>query len=447
MPERQLLALDNAKDLGQPALATAHKVGFGANFIMAVWEMEACIKRTHPDFQSVQWLPRPGGPTCDPKGGNFGGVFGHSTQVASALAADRGGNDTIGLFRATLVDIEETVGDDTAVDAMWNLNPTIVNASFTTTWSDGRRIDEEVYARKSFVFTAAGNDADAGYAQCWAYNAFCVGGYNKNTVGNYQDDSLWAGTTYRNRDDGREMPQIVGPAFASQLARYQGSGYEPGVGTSFASPAVAGLAGLLVAEHPFVVWERPALMRAILMASAQAHPILDPNGGKRIPDFDDNYDDRVGVGAPNGARANAIVKNGQYFYDARFEPVDLGSYRTISVAPNRRVRVVMAWDQCPGYSGLSPELNVDFDMVVEREVPPLGGVPPERHFNLSYVDNWEVIEFFTPMGGRYTLKVFAPRWSPCSAENGTRRARLALAWTTETAGGIFDSGVLSEDMR
>ena len=353
-----------------------------------------------------------------------------STQVASALAADRGGKNTIGLFRAKLVDIPLSVGDDTATDSMWNLNPTIVNASFTTTWSDGLRIDEEVYARKSFVFTGAGNNGDAGYAQCWAYNALCVGGYNVNgTVADYEDDSLWSGTTYGNPDDGREVPQIVGPAFASKLARYQGSDYEPGVGTSFATPAVAGLAGLLVATHPSVVGQRPALMRAVLMASAQAHPISDPNGGKRVPDFNDSYDDRVGVGAPNGDRADAILKNRQYFYDARFEPADLGSHGTISAAPNHRVRVVMAWDQCPGYSFLSQELNVDFDMVVERETP--HGVPPDLHFNLSDADNWEVVEFFTPIGGRYAVKVSAPRWSPCDAEGGARRARLALAWATE----------------
>jgi hypothetical protein len=180
---------------------------------------------------------RAGGSSCDPRGGHFGEVFGHSTQVASAFAADRGGKNTIGLFRAKLVDIDETLGD-TAVDAMWNLNPTIVNASFTITTFDGPRIDEEVYARKSFVFSGAGNIMDAGYAQCWAYNALCVGGYNDNaTHGDFRDDSLWSRTTFGNPEDGREVPQIVGPAAASKLARYQGSGYEAGVGTSFATPA------------------------------------------------------------------------------------------------------------------------------------------------------------------------------------------------------------------
>ncbi|WP_395838297.1 S8 family serine peptidase [Archangium violaceum] len=430
-PERRPLALDNAKDVGQPAVSASHELGVGVGWLMAVWEPEACISRAHPDFQSVVWRGRPGGSDCDP----LGRWVGHSTHVASALVADRRPQGTVGLFRGGLVDIDDTL--DSAVEAMWRLDPVIVNASFSTAEPDGRRIDQEVYARGSFVFTGAGNNGGAGYARCWAYNALCVGGYDdKGTHGFFGDDSLWARTTYRNNRSGREVPHVAGPANASKLARGS-SGHTAESGTSYSTPAVAGLAGLLTATHPFDLWRRPALMRAVLMASAQAHPIADPNGGWRVPDFDDGNDDRVGVGAPNGARAHHIVTHKAYFYDSTFEPADLGRQVRIPVGANERLRVVLAWDQCPGYSTWMPQLNADFDMVLEA---PAGQFPrpPDRYSNLSGVDNWEVIEVTTLLPRTFTVKLSAPRWSPCDDEGGRQRVRLALAWATEPASVITE---------
>jgi hypothetical protein len=153
-----------------------------------------------------------------------------------------------------------------------------------------------------------------------------------------------------------------------------------------------------------------------------------------VPNFNDSYDDRVGVGAPNGDRANQILENQSYYYDGTFEPADLGSRVQIPVGANERLRVVMAWDQCPGYGATSPQLNVDFDMVLEA---PTGRfMPPDRYSNLSDADNWEVVEVTTDLPRTFTVKISAPRWSPCAAEGGRQRARLALAWTTERAGGI-----------
>lgn len=107
-------------------------------------------------------------------------------------------------------------------------------------------------------------------------------------------------------------------------------------------------------------------------------------------------------------------------------PSDLGTVASFYAGRTRRVPVVLAWDQCPGWSVTDPELNVDFDMVVQGL-----GSNPARYFNLSSVANYEVVEFVAPASGTYQVKLSAPRWATCAAEGGRQRARAAVAWTSE----------------
>jgi hypothetical protein len=431
VPRVKTLAVDMARDLGQRAIDDAHRGGVGLGLINVVWELEACVRRTHPDFKSVQWLPRPGNTPCDHAADGNSGVVGHATMVAGALAADRVSNGTVGLYRAKLVEVDDT--DQANVDRMWALNPTIVNASFTMTVFEALRVDAEVYRRGAYVFAGAGNDHND-TANCYAYNAICVGGYSGHkSVGQFTDDFVSA-FSYLNlpSDNGeptREFPTLVGPS-SGEFARASGSGYTHGSGTSFATPAVAGTAGLMLTNAPLM---SPALMRAVLIASAQAHQVA--HSGPRIPLMNDGFDDRAGFGAPNGGRALKIIQGRSYFYDKTFEPQNLGEKATIKVNPRERVRVVAAWDQCPYTSVIDPQLTVDFDLVVNKPRITLPGKfsPAETYSNLSAVDNFEVVEFISEFGGTYHINISAPRWSTCAAEGNNRRARLALAWTKEHA--------------
>jgi len=63
------------------------------------------------------------------------------------------------------------------------------------------------------------------------------------------------------------------------------------------------------------------------------------------------------------------------------------------------------------------------------------------------VDNYEVVEFVTIMGGTFNIRLPAPRWSTCAAEGNLQRAKVGLAWTWEpssvvSAGGLAPSSAV-----
>jgi hypothetical protein len=429
-------ALLMARDLAEAPLVPKHAAGFGRDLLAAIWEPNACINRIHPDFARVQWQPRIGD-ACDVKGGEI--VF-HSTMVANCFAAFRA-DGTAGLYQGRIFDVDDT--NMQALDDMWSRKPNIVNASFTTSVFDGRRIDAEVYAnRTSHVFTGVGNILTNGDGiACFGYNALCVGGYlNQNTIGGFQDDAI--GPTSWQNQFRVEKPQVLGP-YSGKMATSFFSGappnYESHGGSSFATPAVAGLAALLIANYPFDLTNQPEALRAVLMASAQAHPVI--SDGRTIPDFNDNIDDKMGVGAPNGIRAKHILDNHTLRYGS-FLPRITGQpglgLVTFTASRGDLVRVVLTWDQCPDYNVGDPQLSVDLDMVVEAP----GGLPGPGNTtqlvtNFSQHDNWEVVEFRMARSGTVAIHVSAPVFRPCSLASNPQLVNYGLAWT-KTGQAIFN---------
>jgi hypothetical protein len=421
--ERRNLSLGIAADLDQPAIRTAHRTGAGVGFVAAVWEPGACIRRDHPDFARL---------TFEPRFRRACSVFdqaGHSTKVAGVLAADRGASGTAGLFRGRLFDVDAR--DSAAEDDMWERAPEIVNASFTISRLLGREIDRKVYEKGIFVFNGSAND-ERDEANCYAFNALCVGAYHDgDTIGVFRDDQVSLGHSYLNdKVNGREYPQVVGPVLARKTAG-PGALYVTESGTSFATPGVAGLAALMLAHQPFSLFNRPALVRAILMASAQAHPVK--HEGPSVPVPTDNIDDRAGVGAPNGRRAREII-DGRTFVFKAVTPASLGRQASFPIEKNERVRVVLVWDQCPEYDPYDAELTADLDLAVK--VPNHLGAPFPKtvtHTNASFADNWEAVEFIALVSGTAEIVVSAARFGTCAMESNRARAPMAVAWTKEPA--------------
>lgn len=370
--EPATLGLKAAKDLIQAPLVPAHADGFGSDMTIAVYEPRACINRNHPDFQFVTFDERIGFESNCETGTE--GV--HATPVAGMLAASRSGDDTetIGLFRGHLFDVESG-----SFDSMIDRNPDFINISATTTAVGARSLDEAVYKERIFIANGSGNDSEL--ARCYSYNALCVGGYfHKNTVGRGQfvDDTA-IGSWLNDPESGREEPDVVGP-FSVVSAKALGFGHTSENGTSFATPAITGLAALLTANYRSELERDPTLLRAVLMASA-SHPINNPVvAAPQVPDIDDAIDDRSGAGAPRGDRGRAILEHRRFLSenldrDADFT-VDGKLNRNISFEATRgaTVRVVLAWDQCPvNLLSTRDALVADLDMVIdapagEREI-------------------------------------------------------------------------------
>jgi hypothetical protein len=415
--ERKPLALSAALDLGQAPLALAHRRGAGRGILTALWEPDACVNRSHPDFRSVTWQPRAPATACS---AFAGWVSGHSTAVAGVLAADRSGTATAGMFAGTMFDVDDN--DPAAVTSMWTRDPRIVNASFAISAPDGKMIDTEVYRRGAAVFNGSGNDP-SDTANCWAYNAICVGGYSMNgTPGAYGDDSVSPGASYLNYF-GREGPQLLGTYQVAMTAHHDGRSHAAGHGTSFSTPAVAGLGGLLMANYPSALSTNPSLLRAVLMASAHAHPVV--SAGLRVPRFSDTIDDAMGVGVPNGSRARSIL-SGNAYVTRTATPSTLGLVASFPVSIGDSVRVVLTWDQCPDYATFAPELLVDLDLMVR--IP--GTVRTTQiATNVSRHDNWEVVELSALRSGTVELHVSASRFGACSFEGGAQRVPMSVAWT------------------
>ncbi|MCY3841364.1 MAG: S8 family serine peptidase, partial [Gammaproteobacteria bacterium] len=155
-------------------------------------------------------------------------------------------------------------GDDVARKAL------VINSSLGVTsdiWAGRsvveRKIDASVWAARQLFVTSAGNSSSAASSSmAGAKNVLSVGA--AQNIGDIAAFSSQGPTL-----DGRLMPKIVGTGVSVASARGRGArgGYNVYSGTSMSSPAVVGVAALVMDAIPELK-EEPAALRARLMASA-----------------------------------------------------------------------------------------------------------------------------------------------------------------------------------
>ena len=307
--------------------------------------------------------------------------------------------------------------------------PLIVNMSlsgssraFEGRVASARKLDSIVWGHRQLYVVAQSNAGISGFSQYGAAK-------NSLAVGAAMDSGdLAAFSSHGPTFDGRLAPQVVGVGVRVHSARGGGSRgeYRAISGTSMSSPAVAGVAALLmdaVPEHQ----EQPALTRARLMASAirpdawlqdtEAFPMTNTNGpgtlqaqyglglvSARTSVLDRDQDDGwISAGAISELEA------GQYAYHDITVPEGAG-----------RLDLVMSWDEPPVDTIGSAVLN-DLDLWLDRGGDCGAGACGE-HVSASRVDNVEWIILRNPQPGIYRAKVVARRVY-------TVAPRAALAWT------------------
>ncbi len=429
-PQGDVLAVKGAIDLVQNPLWLAHALLFGADLRIAIAEPEACINKTHEAFRGV-FIEEPVAFPCTNTLGNGG----HSTQVASALAAtvgDPGNIDLVGLFQGNLFtsDICEIT------DALLERNPHLINLSCEVEHSiNQRRLDHAVFANRIFVANGAGNATEEESSTlpvfCESYNSLCVGGYNHNGTlgpGNFGDDTP-ANRWLNDENTNREKPDVVGVNSGSWANPTSNDAYDGAGGTSYATPMVVGTAGLLMANFQGDLVNDPTLTRAVLMASA-SHQM---QGSLPVPIYSDGVDDRTGAGAPRGDRAMEILEEDRFFtnYVDRNVDFDAGGNLTTPISflvnAGDKVRVVLTYDQCQmDIVSVSDGLIADFDMVVSEDSLEDAVHEPIVHANNSHVDNSEIVEFTVSAKSQIDVNASVQHWDPCT--DGNQKTYMAIAW-------------------
>ena len=309
------------------------------------------------------------------------------------------------------------------------VKPLIVNMSLSDSSRefegrdvDERKLDSVVWSHRQLYVVAQSNDGINGFSDfASAKNSLAVGAVlDSGDIASFSSH----GPTF----DGRLAPQVVASGVGIHSARGDGSrgGYIGVNGTSFSSPAVAGVAALLMDAVP-AFREQPALTRARLMAgairpdpwleAAAAFPATNTDGPGRLHA-------QYGLGKVSaltsvlnrdradgwtGGAAVSELRDGQYAYQDILVPEGAG-----------RLDLVLAWDEPPTDTIGSAVLN-DLDLWLDRDGD-CGGVACGEHVSSSRVDNVEWIILRNPQPGVYRAKVAAHRIY-------TAPPRAALAWT------------------
>jgi hypothetical protein len=262
--------------------------------------------------------------------------------------------------------------------------------------------------------------------------------FNTLTVGNHNDaaDAMSGDSVFRNPTSShgdRELPELTANGTGVTAVGRTSSG------TSFAAPAVAGIAALLQeADGVLKAW--PEGCRAILLAAARRNV----SAGTWWNDVVADVDASDGAGSTDAAEGVAIARQRRSRNaTATRRGWDIGTLRSADFGGDRlatfryrvevpfllfapHVKVAIAWDSkvtSTGETATASTLTVDFDLLVRTA----GGVQVAQ--SSSWDNSYEVAEFDAARGAVYEIVI--RRWS------GTDSVWFGIAWTV-TGFSYFD---------
>lgn len=260
-------------------------------------------------------------------------------------------------------------------------------------------------------------------------------GYNRLTVGSHDDNAaaMASDSVFRNPKSGhgdRELPEIAGNGVGVTVLGLTDSG------TSFAAPAVAGIAACVQQAAP-VLQSWPEGTRAVLLAGAWRNP----SGGRWRADLVAGVDGRDGSGTADAQRSTSIARSRQARNNTgALRGFDVGTLRSADLDGSGRstfryrittprspiffgshVKVALAWDSKATRTDIlflsiyQNTLSVDLDLEVRDSAGALVAS------SMSWDNSYEIAEFDAKAGETYDLRI--RRWS------GTDDVWFGVAWT------------------
>ncbi len=345
----------------------------------------------------------------------------HAAMVAGVIASRHG------THRGIAPDAQLFVGGScggfdsqlqSAMTAATTWGVRVINNSWNSTDSSripngmARFVDRLVGLNYRVVVQSAGNSGNAAgnvANPATFYNGISVGALDDRGTVSTWDDRMASFSSYLNplsSYSDRVKPEVVAPGTNITSLTNSSDWLGTGSGTSYAAPAVAGTAALILQRSPSLR-DWPETIKAIVMATA----LQNIEGDARLSTYD-------GVGSVQADRADDVTRginggwNGQPYTATTNANFDV---RQVYLTAGRRTRVVLAWNQDTNYSQYSSRPAVDLDLQILR---PNGTI----HVGSSSWDNtYEIVDFTPTVSGWHTIRVKRLRTS--GAING-----IGVAW-------------------
>ena len=319
-----------------------------------------------------------------------------------------------------------------ATSCVWNnveseaKKPSVVNMSLSGVTADAgyqtgaKKLDWIAWNHKQLYVVSQGNARTIGYSQYGsAKNSLPVAWLTDSLFPHYSSSVGPA-------SDGRMVPLVgmSGDDVLSADGTGANSGYALKSGTSMSSPAVAGIATLLMSvDEEFAT--NPALARAQLLATAiksdasftdEAYaPRTSTNGTGLI-------NDQTGLGAVSARTAITQGPDGAWSSHSVVSEIDNDEYAYIEIdipEDTDRLDIVLTWDE-PANDNVGSAVMADLDLYLgpdeDCDVTECG-----EHVSSSRVDNLEYLILSDPAPGTKRITVIPHnifQFSP----------RIAVAW-------------------
>ncbi|MYF39207.1 MAG: S8 family peptidase [Gammaproteobacteria bacterium] len=341
-------------------------------------------------------------------------------RFAKAFAKTSGGASTTSMLKAFDYLTEES-------SCEWNgtqsaaMKPNVINMSLSSITADtgyrvgAKKLDWAAWNHDQVFAVSMGNARTIGYSQYGsAKNSIAVAWFADTLFADYSSSIGPA-------SDGRMIPNVGMSGDRVLAADGDGatSGYALKSGTSMSSPAVAGIAALLMGtDDGFKT--NPALVRAQLMATAiKADAFFEDEAyAPRTNTHGTGYiNDQYGMGAVSARTAITQGPDGAWSSHSVVSEIENDEYAYIEIeipADTDRVDIVLTWDEPPN-DNVGSAVMADLDLYLgpdeDCDVTECG-----EYVSSSRVDNMEYLIISNPEAGTKRITViphnifqFAPK--------------------------------------